>query len=389
MPEVDIISFIAAELKAGTPSDRIRKKLIEAGWPEGEIDSIWQGIRQVDTSQPPKPPRWYKKHKKEKKPRRVHWRLWLFLLLLGGIGYAGYYWHFINEPAKLVSQMIERVSQVQSLGYKADIRLEMQPELVLGLMVDKDSLEPTVESTEIAGWPVRLAISGSGALDWHESDQVASTLNASFRSISPLASDPVSIEYRSLADESYFRLKPTADLETTDSETTAPAHAALAGKWVRYSFPTAQRRFGDSWLMDLANRKDFALIFGKLLSELPGSGIMTSLDRLGLSEVDGELVWRLQPVLDNDRFRVKLAEAIGSSSADASYLSTLEVSEVELWIGREDRLPKRLAFNFAGGEGAARAQATVTLLFSDFDQRLSVELPDSYISFTEALTNWQ
>lgn len=400
MIEATLISFIAAELKAGTPSDRIRQKLLGAGWPAGKIDSVWRGLGQIDTATPPRPPRWHRRASQAVQARRVHWRLWAFLLMLGGFSYGGYYWHYVSAPTRLVNQMLAHVSAVQSLSYAADIRLEMQPEVVLDLMIDKDSLAADNDVAEVFGWPVRVAISGNGALDWHDPDRVTSTLNAGFRVVKPLPTEQVAIEYRSVGRERYFRLKPPGGTAATTVDSTrpdagsvdgvaAPPYAALVGKWVRYSFATAQRQWSDSWLMDLANRPDFTLAFGAMLRELPGSGALTSLNRLGLSEVEGQLVWRLQPILDNERFRHQLAEALGPDLVEASYLDSLEISDMELWIGQESRLPHRLSFDLAGGQGTSRAQVSVTLLFSDYDQRLTVELPDSAISFTEALAGWQ
>ena len=357
MAREELLAYISSRLRDGASLVKVRDELVRAGWSTHEVDQVFEFIDRV-RSHPPLPGR----AAPAVRPRR--WRRWaLIIVLLAVLGLAGWWSYerfYVNAPRRVLSRMITRIEPVKTVEYAADLKLEMPPNLAIGLMMDDSAADSGLGLA-----PVRLAVGANGALDWRDPKNTVSWLDAGFRAIGLTEHNLISLEYRAEQGQPFFRINDSTGLEQSPL-------ASLSGRWVKYDFQQANRRFNDSWLLELANRKDFGFAFGQLLSDLPGSGALLDLRRIGATETNGQPVWRLGATLDSRLLRSEMAKAFGQTTA-AGYLDTIEVNNVEIWIGQDDDLPYRLSFDLVGGGEAEPAEADVVLLFSNFDDPVKVE----------------
>lgn len=253
------------------------------------------------------------------------------------------------------------------------------------------STDPLIRALAIRE-PVTFTATVSGAYDIH--DESVPKLSATILATSDkwaLGNFSLGLDYRGIGQADYFSFSDLPDFGFLRLD-------FLRDKWFTAGDSGIREQLG----LSAGNSRSAVPVFAQTWRNASFSAwrehrFLAVVDSLGSETVDGVSTWHYSLAFDPDAF-ARWAVLVGSiangtlSDAEANALRTAAhqwaFDDIQLWIGKRDGLPRKIAIraNVATvGDPAKRTGVDATFTVSRFNDDMDISVPEGAASIDEAL----
>ncbi|NOY35455.1 MAG: hypothetical protein GXP44_00815 [bacterium] len=383
-----ILAYIKNALEGGQSLEEVKKSLMQMmefnGWTEAEVEEALRQSQSQPIPEQQEAPEFTRvsdfSPAVHTKPKRHFGKtlaaVFLFVLFFGGAS-AYAYFYFFPSPEKVILEMFERQQKTDSFGYESKINI-------------KTSSEKSGAANQVI--EVKLA----GKYDVRDEDNIKSLsfLDANI-SGGILGNLSLGLEARTLGGISYIKATDLPNLGFID-------FSSINNKWIKIDVEEAAKQFGLSEELKkkeeekkrtrdlLRNRADEVM---KLAKEWE---VVQSIEKLPGEIIDGHKTYHYKIIFNKDGLRdfflgtlkmIKPDRKISMEELSALdiFFKNLEINDVEIWIGKSDKLLYGFFANFKVRKPDKKSAADFTfdIKFNDYGKPVDVKAPEGAKSLQE------
>ena len=398
----ELQSYVKGELGRGVSREAIRDSLLKNGWAAEDVEQVFTAtapsfvppvaVAELEPGTQPMASRPDAKFHWSSKKTKILIAIVVLLFIAGGGAYAYYSGLFISSPQQLVFGSIKNVRNAKTVQYDTTVVMDWS-EL-------KDGLEGAA-SMFAGGLDVReLRLTAKGAYDHSDAKNFKNFLAISVAAGSMAVDAQVVIANQTLygsliqasglglfsvpesAENKWFSV-PFGSEEGNTTDSTAVSWVGLDTS-IMNKLTVAQK----DHIYELSKNANFIKIVKKLPSEtIMGDSsyhFIFDLDRAGI-------IAYLQ----------SLKEYVNSVGANDSELSAFDPTTFgeglddlrdfvgEIWIGRADKLPRKISLSFGvqtDENKNEKVKVTSVSIFSAWNQPVSIEAPVESVPLEELMS---
>lgn len=311
----------------------------------------------------------------------------LCVLLLSGGLYA--YLFYFASPEQVMDRMMSNVSDVRSAAFSVEFTATTGGARSL-FSSTSTVTNPLLGMFATQEGPVTSKVTVSGAFDLlDEADpKVLVDLQVTMDKW-PLGDFVLGAEYRNLARKNYIKVNDVPDLGFFSL-------AFLKNKWFVIEDKEAKAQLGASDGSSDALVPTITQEQRKQLADAWRTNrFLVVEERLAAEDIDGVSMHHYQLRFDKQVYRawvvmanaIMQAESVDQAKFDAT-LADLTVSNMEIWIGKQDGLPHRFTAQASLRNSADPVVSTVTINAKDFGEVQSIGVPEGAQSFESVLQSF-
>jgi len=305
----------------------------------------------------------------------------LILSLVGGGVFA--YTYYFPSAEKVMSQVVVNLDGVKAVNYSGQIRVSLDKEKIASS--SRSSLL-TMSGLET---PSQVIIDFNGTSDYLLADkhQNSLTLKPRVESTNPeLSNQNIEIELRNVDKIDYLSFNNLPKLGEFDL-------GMFNQQWIKIDREALRQEAEGSGLnVETASDNNLKKLFStETKNDVIESKAFIITDSLPADKIAGVDMRRYAFTIDKEAIKV-LSEKISARLDVDQATSTddidpkVDLSDGEIWIGKQDSLPHKLIFklNFSGGDDNDVIKSIeVELNLSDYNQPASIEAPAEAKSLEE------
>jgi hypothetical protein len=398
-PELE--AYVQGELGRGASKESIRENLLKNGWATEDVEQVFAAISPsfVPPFVPPahiEPGRAavsgtdMKPHRTHKKAIMISIAV-LFLLLAGGGAYAYYSGSFLSLPS-LAARSMANARDAKSASYDITVNVDFSELKDSGLGLG-DMLGTGFNSKQ-------FGITAKGQYDISDPDNFKNSLVVSVMS----GSFAPELELRMLEDTLYGKLSkiPTLSLFTMLS--------SIENKWFSFKYKSDDGQIANNPVTAIVGIDTSTMNRltddqkEKIYEMAREASFIKIIKKLPPETVTGESAYHFTFVLDREGisdYLQELKEYVNSVGVDDSALSifdptvfdkeldSLKDFSGEMWIGRSDKLPRKLSMNFGiqpDETESGMIKIKTMSIFDGWNEPVVIEIPADSMPFEEFLS---
>ncbi len=386
-----ILAYIKQEAKAGRSLKEIKKSLMQMmrfnNWSEPQIEGALNqfqaqsAVNQSETRESSEvsdsnPPGYIKKSKSHLGNILVI--AFLLVLFLGGAGAYAYFYIF-PSPERVIQEMFKQQKKADFFGYESQVDFK-------------------ISSGKEGAADQRFLVKINGKYDMRNEKNIKSlsVVDASF-SGGFLGNLSIGLEVRTLGDVSYIRATNLPKLGFIDL-------SSIQNKWIKINAKDAAKQLGMSGELEKReeekNKIQDVLLerMDKITKLFKQSGIIQSIDKLPDAVINGHKTYHYKIVVNKDALRGFLSETLKIVYPERkiskeelvsfnSFFENLRINDIELWIGKEDKLLYKVSANFDGrsSKNASNANLSLEIKFKDYNKEVDIKAPTDAKSIQDIL----
>lgn len=380
MTNDELVDYIVREMAAGTGESEIKNALQAAGWQDADIAENLTAARQrhavtplIHEKEPSQKRAFLKKHTK------AIVALVFALLILAGGAFAAY--KFIPlSPEKMLQLAVAHMEDVKSLDFSGRITADVTtPDNILNFQafLPKEIFDQILDN-RVAGAANNLefAVDFKGTLDGNDEQHPKgeAELDLSSGIIS------VGLKMRFIDKILYFNLDQIPPISESVNK--------YRNTWIKVDPEAISKQYGLGMNLE-GNQTNLTPGQRQQIEYLTRQAhFYNSVTRLPNDSIDGVATYRYSVVLDNVGLKNYLQQveninkaAGGSSDSSLEAIDTMQFKDVEVWVGRSDRMLRRISMRIAqapSGDSIPTGSVHFLMNFSNFNSPSLIEAPAIY-----------
>lgn len=303
------------------------------------------------------------------------------LMLIGGGVFA--YTYYFPSAEKVMSQVVVNLDGVKALNYSGQIKISLDTEKIAS------SSRPSLLTMSGLETPSQVIINFNGTSDYLLADkhQNSLTLKPRVESTNPeLSNQNIEVELRNVDKIDYLSFNNLPKLGEFDL-------GVFNQQWIKIDREALRQEAEGSGLnIDTTSDNNLKKLFStETKNDIIKSKAFIITDSLPADKIAGVDMRRYSFTIDKEAIKV-LGEKISARLEGDKSTSTddikpkVELSDGEIWIGKQDLLPHKIRFklNFSGGDDNDVIKSIeVDLNLSDYNQPAKIEAPAEAKSLEE------
>lgn len=386
----ELLNYIKQQQGKGVDKQGIKNILLQNGWQDrdveqafGEIDSSSSQspspIQETPITQPIVSNKTFAEkmignstsHKK--RGRLSTLIIILFVVLGGGILYA--YYGYMNSPEKVMQKVLTNSTQIKSIAYAVSMNTNSQ--------IDSENIQ------------TKITFDSAYNIENKEDPRLRLALRASSNIINGETVN-LGFETRVINKNIYTVITDAPVLGVFDL-------SPLADQWVVFDFETIKNEIekqNPDEKLDLDKKSTDLTIEqkGMINNLIKQSKVFEIVDTLTSDEISGEKTFHYSFYIDKDELKNLLIDLKNITednflSADElsgiiEALDSVEFSNGEIWIGRNDYVVKRVTLGLGyKNENTGDTKIDLSFLLKSYNQDLKIDLPTDAIPFEDFMAN--
>ncbi|MEK9180992.1 MAG: hypothetical protein AAB871_02055 [Patescibacteria group bacterium] len=387
MINAELEKYIRASLASGMTPDEIKTALLANGWPRTEVEEAMAQKSSGQTLEPiaaaPILP------EKKMRPRiLLAVLIAVGVLLVGGISWAGYA-YYSTLPQKNFQKMVDAMMALKSFEYTAETQTEMNG---LAWPAEDFNLNDGEEKPDAKTQPIKYSSKISGGVNF--SDLSRPQFSSLFEIFAQEQfKGALGLEIRFVEKTLFLRLSQIPELNLGMIDL-----SSLKNQWIGVNLTQIQDQI-NSFSSSAEFKSSFsAEKIQKLKDSLKKSSIFKVTNKFPDETIEGVKTRHYGFALDKEaliNFSIEAAALLSDKTPSESEITELreglkdfEISNNEVWIGKEDSLLYKLAVNSevkANEKTKVSAKSSSVLTMKNHNQPVKVEAPESFKLFEEWL----
>jgi|GEM_PF-3725194 hypothetical protein len=383
MQNKEIIDYISQELASHTSEADIRNALIGTGWQEADIDENMAAAKGhaipapiFDAAEPHSPQTAVQVHKPGiSKKIKLIVGVVVSVLLIGSAAY-GAYTYFVPPPAKVLQQARLKMTETKSFDYSGKITADVSSQTGLFSMETWLGKFGVNTDKRIAGsTAIQFGIDFTGSADLSDANNPKSNLNLNFNG----SIFTFGIDMRLVNKIIYFKIDQIPKV--------AESLAKYAGVWIKVDPQELVKQYGIG--INLQNgQPDLTDGQKKRLTDLASSAhLFSKIIQLPSDSIDGASMYHYGLTVDKaglknylEQVNQTIASAGGFTSQTQQAFDNLEFNNIEVWIGKSDRMVHRISGIFyeqptSNSMSSPSGSINFVLNFKNFNHPAAIETP--------------
>lgn len=286
------------------------------------------------------------------------------VVLIGGVALA--YPSYFKSPQKVVTSMMQKMSDVKSFTHKGEINMEMP-----------ESKQP--------GLPRSLVLKFGGSSDVSNLDQPKGLFSFTLDSYAAGAA-PINLEGRIVSKMIYLKVTGVPNLGFFNPK-------SLEDQWILIDQDALKKQFGvpatDPQSLNTEQKE-------QIKQAVLSSNVLKVAKALPAEDIDGVSTYHYQLTLDKDAL-VKLISKSNLILQNKNWgaqqeqqfkdsLKTMGTFGGEVWIGKSDLLVRKATLEMLPMPDQQTGQkVNISVAFTDFNQPVVVEAPSKFKTIQEVL----
>lgn len=309
------------------------------------------------------------------------------VLAIGGGASAYFYW---SSPEKRIERMFVELSEVKTIEYTGEVRAEIT-------MPDSaPSFGALSAMTGVSGEPQAYAISTllSGAVDLSDLNNPKDLLSVKV-STDALQTEPLTIglEMRHLGKVFYVKATDLPKIGFFDL-------SAITDQWIKIDIEELKQQLGLDTLeveTDTQQVKELSPEQVKAAKKaIQEADVFVVTEKLTSEKISDRDTYHYEVSIDKTELKtliLRIVEITGEKPLGEKELEKLDeglasLADIrgEIWLGKQDLLPYKIAFRSKIEEtefSKSTGTTTVTILFTQFNQPVEIHPPEQTKSVTE------
>lgn len=308
-------------------------------------------------------------------------------LVLIGAGFFVYIIH-AQSPERIIRKMFINLSNIKTWQYSGEIIAENNLEESLNNHTDLLLMIP-ISQDKVSS---KTIISFSGLTDIQKSDDLKSLLSFDIKTDALAQADlSFGLEVRLLKEVFYIKLSAVPYLGFFDL-------SSLKDQWLKIDFETIKKQ------TDSSKKKNNQLSLEqitKIVKTVQQANVIKIIDKLSSEKINGIDTYHYKFILDPEKLKdlsLELAEIVNNKELSSTEIvdlnkkiETIELSEGNLWVGKQDLLPYKIIFDSTmktADKSKVIGKTSLTLMLNNFNQPIQVEVPTSTKTLEEIFSGF-
>jgi len=312
------------------------------------------------------------------------------VLVLGGGVFA--YFNYFQSPEKIVQKMIDKLTEIKSLEYSGEIKIEVNAVDLLDSGNLLQSAQP-VSNNKTSN----LSVNFSGVFDANDLNNPKGSFSFNINT-EALGQEnfTLGLEIRTINKIVYVKLSNISLLDLT----------AVSNQWIKIDTEALKKQFGlekiEEQLKEAQKKQELSPEqIEKLEIAVQQAKIIKITKKLPSEKIEGISTYHYKFTIDKEGIKNLFIE-ISKIAWDKTFtekelaefnksfeaFEAVELSEGEIWIGKKDLLPYKISLNSVIKEtnkSKTSGKVDFVLLFKNFNKPIQIEIPAPVKTLEEIL----
>lgn len=316
-----------------------------------------------------------------------------------GAGVFAYFQYYQNSLSEVMHKMMNNLSEVKAMDYLAEIKVDMK--LSESYKKNLAEINPEIAGSSIAN---EAMINISHAFDRNVDEETKEHFSLAVSSdILSKELDSLALELIALSDNIYLKLDKIPTIGIFD------LNSVLGGKWWNIPLDDIKENIGAETIDEVELISELSEQQEKDLKDLfVNNSVFEFNSNLGDQEVDGfdcyhySLIINKEELKNNFKASLDILEISQKKEGyDKEYIEEqllefnktidgMKFSELELWITKDEYLPKKLSFSIdvASSDNIESLKIDFNFLFNSFNQVLDINTPEPSFGINELIAEF-
>lgn len=316
-----------------------------------------------------------------------------------GAGVFAYFQYYQNSLSEVMHKMMNNLSEVKAMDYLAEIKVDMK--LSESYKKNLAEINPEIAGSSIAN---EAMINISHAFDRNVDEETKEHFSLALSSdILSKELDSLALELIALSDNIYLKLDKIPTIGIFD------LNSVLGGKWWNIPLDDIKENIGAETIDEVELISELSEQQEKDLKDLfVNNSVFEFNSNLGDQEVDGfdcyhySLIINKEELKNNFKASLDILEISQKKEGyDKEYIEEqllefnktidgMKFSELELWITKDEYLPKKLSFSIdvASSDNIESLKIDFNFLFNSFNQVLDINTPEPSFGINELIAEF-
>lgn len=396
MADQRLLDYVKQQFERGMGRREIEKFLLAQGWQAPDINEAFNSS--VSFPRPTTPNNAYSNPLSRPSAKGLKKILLPVIAIVGGAlivgGGAFAYFYYFQSPEKNIQKMIVKLAEIKSLEYSGELSTEINvgdlPGGNGGFLPSAQLFSPKKES--------RTSSEFSGSFDIQEANSPKGQFSFNLKTDAlPLAELAFGAEAIMIDESFYVRLSDAPNLGLIDL-------SALKNQWIKINPKALTKQFDNNplWEKQIAKAQPGRNLSPeqtkKLTTAFRQAKIFKITDKLAGEKIEGVGTHHYKFIIDEvgiKKFIIDSAEIIQGKTPteeeakafDKGFESVGSLNG-EIWIGKKDYLPRKLALNStmrATETSMVSGKTNFTISFRNFNKPAQIEAPSETKPLEELL----
>ena len=391
-----LLDYIKQQIQQGADREKINNSLMANGWQTSDIkeafDSIMPSNQPVPlTSQIPQSFSTFSPQPQNGMRKTVLAVLIIGVLVIGGGAFA--YFNYFQSPEKIVQKMTAKLTEVKSLEYSGEIKVEADTKDLLG--GSGNLLQPTqpVSNKKTSNFSVNF----NGVSDTNDLNNPKGSFSFNINT-DALGQEnfTLGLEIRTIDKIVYAKLSNLPNLGFFDL-------TAVANQWIKIDTEALKKQFVleklEAQIKEAQKKQELSPEqIEKLKTVVQQRKVFKITESLADEKIEGVNTYHYKFTIDKEEIK-KLFADISQITQDKTLtekelaefdegFKAVELPEGEIWIGKKDFLPYKISLSSLIKEtekSKTSGKVSFTLLFKNFNKPVQIEIPAPVKTLEEIL----
>ena len=394
-----LLDYIKQQIQQGADREKINNSLMANGWQVSDMkeafDSIMPSNQPVQptplTGSTPQPFSTFSPQPQNGMRKTVLAVLIIGVLVIGGGAFA--YFNYFQSPEKIVQKMTAKLTEVKSLEYSGEIKVEADTKDLLG--GSGNLLQPTqpVSNKKTSNFSVNF----NGVSDTNDLNNPKGSFSFNINT-DALGQEnfTLGLEIRTIDKIVYAKLSNLPNLGFFDL-------TAVANQWIKIDTEALKKQFGleklEAQIKEAQKKQELSPEqIEKLKTVVQQRKVFKITESLADEKIEGVNTYHYKFTIDKEEIK-KLFADISQITQDKTLtekelaefdesFKAIELPEGEIWIGKKDFLPYKISLSSLIKEtekSKTSGKVSFTLLFKNFNKPVQIEIPAPVKTLEEIL----
>lgn len=394
-----LLDYIKQQLQQGIDREKINTSLLANGWQTSDIKEAFDSIIPSNQSAQPNPltssaPQSFSTFSPQ--PQNGMSKTLLATILIVGVfvlgGGAFAYFNYFQSPEKIVQKMIAKLTEIKSLEYSGEIKIEVNAGDLLG---GGNLLQPAqpVSNNKTSNFSINF----SGVSDTNDLNNPKGSFSFNINT-DALGQEnfTLGLEIRTIDKIVYAKLSNLPNLGFFDL-------TAVSNQWIKIDTEALKKQFGlekiEEQLKEAQKKQELS---PEQIEKLKTAGQQNKVFRItenfASEKIEGVDTYHYKFTIDKEEIK-KLRTDISQITQDKTLtekeladfdesFKAIELPEGEIWIGKKDFLPYKISLSSVIKEtekSKTSGKVSFTLLFKNFNKPVQIEIPTPVKTLEEIL----
>lgn len=397
MVNQQLLDYIKQQLQQGTSKEAISSNLLTQGWQVSDIEQAFNLTTLPNQSNPigsttSQPFSTFS----QQQPRGSNKTLLVVfsaigVLMIGGVAFG--YFYYLQSPEQIIQKMIIKLSETKSLEYSGEMKAEVDTGNLPGV---GNPLQPTQATQNKQA--SNFSINFNGVSDIKDLKNPLSSFSFKINTDAvPQGQFAFGMEIRSVAKIVYIKLSHVPNLGFLDLST-------VKDQWIKIDTEALKKQFMLEKLekqpKEVQKKQKLSPEqVEKLKTAFQQAKILKITEKLASEKIEGVNTHHFKFTIDKEEI-IKLFAAMSQILQEKTLtekeladfdknFEAIELSEGEIWIGKNDLLPYKISLSSTIKEtdkSKTSGKASFTLLLKNFNKPVQIEIPTQVKTIEEIMS---